>query len=1125
MVVESILQRLEAEFDSPPDAIRAVAELVSAGGSPEFITLFRRDETGDLGEERVAAISERLRTLEEVEQRRTLLLERAREHGRADLAELEELLGGVVEQDVLDDVDHLLRPLEGRAETRVRELGLGELLDALLAHELGEQSPRQFAERFVRDEDGLRSTDEVLAQAVFALSERFGDDPRLRQRIRAELARGILEASARAVEPRGAQQPHAPEQHPSDERASHELPSDEHPSDGHPSDGHTDDAGETVALDEAAALDEPSDAGAVAPLADGPVAPESGESEVTADAAEPTVVEDDASARPVDAPPGGAGGDGGGGGDVAEDEPAHPGAEASPETPPADATRESSGGEAHQDDSPGGDSHGGDSHGGDSHGGDSHGGDSHGGDSHGGDSLDGDAQDGDADADAGDTAGDGDGGVDEHAGGVETPAHQRGPRDSSARRRGKREGKQRPQPVDRRYADLVGLEEPVRRIAAPRMLALRRAEREGILQLRLKLEPGRELTVFRQRFSPGVDADSDLGRFLDVAYGHAYDHRVHRVSEQIVRHRIKEKADRETVRAFSRTLRSQLMAPTLLGESCAALRVSGHSAWFVTLKPDGAPKQKLTLPVPDDEAGRAQLVEALRETIRSDAPRAIAIPHGRRERAAAKLLAQAIDGLDGERPMVVPVDETASIVWATSASARKRHGSSDNGLRTTLSLARRLRDPLTELIRVEPRGLGLGQNLTEVHQGLLGRQLEATASSCLAHIGVELNRADQALLARLPGVSNSLARAIVQHRSQHGPFKTIESLKEVPEVDDNTFIQIAGFLRILDGEDPLDATAVHPEDYDLARRIASHLGITPAELVGHSIPRLTARDLGASDEELGPLRLIDVAQALRRGTIDPRGRIEPFVNEGVARFEDLSLDRELRGRVSNMAEFGAFVDLGIGQDGLIHLSQIPGSRLRDPARILRVGEIVTVYVVHLDDKGRKIGLSMFRPRHVAEGRPATLGERMGGGGGGGGGRGRGRRGDQQQGNVMSRAARAPEGRRGTTRRGPRPKPQGGDERRGPPVGAGGDERRGRGGPRDRGPGPGPGGGGTPRVMTFESERQEREVRGHKGELRSLSNLRALLGGRTEEPPASEQPKDGGEHGGEHSGERPDGGES
>ena len=1008
MLAESILQRLEAEFDSPPETIRKIAELFEQGATPEYIALFQRDETGDPGEENLVQLHERLRFLQELETRKATLLDHAAALERTDVAELKDLLEGTVDQDFVDDVDHLLRPHEHKLETRVRELGLGDLLDAILAGDLGGRPLSELAESKVDPEHGLASADDVLAQLVLALAERFGEDPKLRSAIRNELSRGILKA-----EPADG----GLDQHVEPEAAAAEEAAAE--------------ATDASATEATADADAPAEAGstdaastdAEAPAGDGATdetpaasADASPQAEAVADAAAAAATSDENA-----------------------DDPAPAAAEAPAATEAATADHTSTG--AGATDAP--------------------------------EATEVSAESGNEPAPA-----------------APAPRREERPRGGRGKRRGGNSD---------RYREFLDLAEPVRRVPAHRMLALRRAEREGILRLRLELEEGRELDVFRRRFSPEVDPSTPLGQFLDLVYGHAYDQHVHRAAEQIVRLRLKEKADRETVRTFARTLRSQLMSPALPDEVCASLRVSGRSAWFVVLGVDGSPRKKLNLPVPEGDADRSELVAAIAEVVEAERPAAIAIPHGRRERPARRLADAVLKHLDEKgafaehpRPMVIPVDETASVVWATSANARKRHGNSDSGMRTTLSLARRLHDPLLELIRVEPRGLGLGQNLPEVHQGLLKRQLDTTASSCLARIGVDVNRADQGLLVRLPGVSQTVAKAIVQHRGQHGPFARLADLAQLEPVDGLTLRFIGGFLRVHGGAEPLDATSIHPDDYELAQRVAAKVDKTPGELLGGPPVRVAAKDLG--DEPVGPRRLEDVVHGLSRGASDPRGRVTVLANEGVSTFADLKLDQLVTGRITNLTEFGAFVDLGIGHDGLVHLSQIPPQRLRDPEQVLCVGEVVQVYVVHLDEKARKIGLSFHKPRHVAEGRAATLGERMGGRGNrrGRGGRDRDRGGE----NVMTRAARAPDGRRPGGRRGPKPKfagaggGGGGSDDRGPRP-----ERRGGGRGRPDGRGRGEGRGrndGQPRVITVESDAPEQDIRGHKGELRSLSSLKNLL---------------------------------
>lgn len=1010
MVAESTLRRLEAEFDTPPHLIRAIVDLLEAGASPQFVAMFRRDECGDPGEDRAVAIHERLRFLSELDRRRENLLllaeQRAAEGSAAiDLAALRALLADTVDQDLVDDVDHALRPHEHRAEARLTELGLTELFARIHRHELGEQSPQDAAAPYVDPARGLTEVDQVLAQVVLALAERYGEDPALRAAVRAELSRGILEAKAVATKRgksgrRGAQkeQKESPAieapavEAPAIERTAHERTANEPTSLDVPSDTEPGSEAEPAdAADEGDFADETHAEVELAPE------PESDRVE-TGETDEPAL--DDSSV-----------------GEPASSEPAASEA-AMPEAATSEAVTE------HGDQS--------------------------------------------------------------DRGSRERPVHKSG---------------------GDRFGKLAGLEEPVRKVPAQRMLALRRAEREGFLTLRLKLAPGAELALFRKHFSPDVDPESAFGRFLDLVYGHAWDHYTYRPCEERVRHHLKEKADKEQVRNFARSLRAQLMAPGSGEKPVAALRVAGRSVWLAVVGEDGAPRVKRTLGIPDDPAAQEQMLDELIAALRELPPGFLVIPHGRREGPARDIAERLLAKLPPElaRPTIVTLDETSSIVWATSASARRRHGASDTGLRATLSLARRVHDPLFELMRVDVRGLGLGQNLTEVHQGLLRRHLDAAITSCLARIGIDVNRADPALLARAPGIGRELAAAIVKERSSHGPFKSLAELERVPELDPARRDFVACFLRIHGGPDPLDATGVPPEDRALATRIAELAGKPLVEMLGHGVRGLDVEAL--CDATNGPLRVRDTIDAIARGNRDPRGAISGFTNEGVRGFADLKVDAELRGRITNLTDFGAFVDLGIAQDGLIHVSQIPPQRLRDPDAALRVGEVVTVYVLSLDADKHKVGLSLYKPRHMREGRPATLGERLASGGGGR----RERRAPAPE--MMSRAARAPDGSRGPRRGGPgggsgKGGPGGGRDRpRGQPgegggPSRGGDRRREGGPPREDREPRSPGG---PRVFTIESEKPVETSRGKKGELRSLSSLRSLLSGQPEKPPEPPAP--------------------
>lgn len=662
-----------------------------------------------------------------------------------------------------------------------------------------------------------------------------------------------------------------------------------------------------------------------------------------------------------------------------------------------------------------------------------------------------------------------------------------------------------------RYKDLFDFAEPIHRIPTGRMLALRRAEREGILSLELVLPEGRHRELLREIHTADVAADSPLAEF----YGLVFDHAAMQLQEfcgKDVRRRLKEKADREAVRTYARNLRSQLLAPPLGHKKVLALRTSSKVVWAALLAEDGSIAQHKSLPTENDEQKQGAMAWLV-EIVKTEQPAAIALPHGRRQAGSERVVAELRQALgEVKLPMVVAVDEAASTIFATSTDGKKAVPGVEVGVRTAISLGRRLQDPLLELIRMDSRTLGLGQTLDDVHQGMLQRELAAIASSCLAQVGLDLNTVSLGILQQLPGLDHERAKAILDHRRKIGGYPTRAALVEVPGMDPRVVRNVAGFLRVVGGSEPLDATPMHPEDYALVRAVAAKKGVATTELLGANL-----RDVGA-DEFVTPERsrqhVVTVLQQLQRAKEESRGELVATTNEGVHTIADLRTDRELHGRVASLTEFGAFIDLGIGQDGLVHISQIPGHRLRDSQQMLRVGEVVSVWVLNVDQQQGKISLTMHKPRHLQEGRAPTIGERL----------------DQQQGRRRPRGdrnERRDEGAPGAGPGGPGSAPGSGNrfagsgrvgERRPPraPGEEGNDRPRfGRGGPRggdrddrgDRGFGDrGPRGRGPreQRVYTVEPAREAAETRTHKGEFTSLSNLRALLG-KGGNKPANDKP--------------------
>ncbi len=787
----------------------------------------------------------------------------------------------------------------------------------------------------------------------------------------------------------------------------------------------------------------------------------------------------------------------------------------------------------------------------------------------------------------------------------------------------------------KKYQDFFDFAEPIQRIPTGRMLALRRAEREGILKLTLTLPEDRHRTVLRELHCQDLEDGSPLLDYYNVVFDHAWQ-ALQETCGRDVRRRIKEKADREAVRTYARNLRSQLLAPPLGSKKVLAIRASGKGAWGVLLGEDGSVEEYKTLPMQTEEQQQGA-IEWLAEIIEKSAPAAIAVPHGRRQAATEKLITRLREKAE-KLPMIVPVDEAASTIFASGNAGKKAMPGVEVGVRTTISLGRRLQDPLIELVRMDVRALGLG-HVDDVHQGMLQRELSHAVASCLAAVGIDLNTCDKDLLQQLPGLSPEQATAILEHRKKNGGFKTRAELLHVDGLDPVTARNILGFLRLTGGDEPLDETAIHPDDYPIVRAIATRRGVEPRELLGKNLRDVNANEFvtgaeaapaAAGDAAAAPAtatpvaedaatetpapdtpaaetpaaetpapetpaaetpaaetpaaenpateppatenpandatapevaateptpavdaapeapaaptaaapaaitptggitrdRVIAVLQQLQREGKDARGQLVDTRNEGLHTFADLRLDAELRGRVTSLTEFGAFIDLGIGQDGLVHVSQIPPHRLRDAEQTLRVGEVVTVWVVNIDQDKQKISLTMMKPRHVQEGRNATIGERMalqsgrrpkrgkrGDGEGGGrghdrGGRDRGR-GPREGGEGRGRAPGGPGGPRRGAPRGPgdRDRREGGFGGGGFGGGGfGGDRGRGRGrGPRDRGPQ-------RQRVYTVEPGQPVEATTNSKGEVTSLGNLGALFGGgsskpKKDEPKTSEPPAD------------------
>ncbi len=350
-----------------------------------------------------------------------------------------------------------------------------------------------------------------------------------------------------------------------------------------------------------------------------------------------------------------------------------------------------------------------------------------------------------------------------------------------------------------------------------------------------------------------------------------------------------------------------------------------------------------------DEAARI-----LRQLISDHGIEAIAIGNGTASRETEAF----VRGLDTNLPVVM-VNESGASVYSASAVAREEFPDQDVTVRGAVSIGRRLMDPLAELVKIDAKAIGVGQYQHDVDQTKLKSRLDDTVISCVNAVGVDVNIASKELLAYVSGLGPSLAANIVKYRSENGPFRSRAALKKVPRLGDKAFEQAAGFLRISDGANPLDASAVHPERYRIVEQMARDFGCALSDLLNDEKARLKIDLRNYLNDSVGLPTLKDIMQELKKPGRDPRKQFEVFsFQEGVHAIKDLTPGMELPGIVTNVTNFGAFVDIGVHQDGLVHISQLADRFIKDPSEVVKVGQEVRVRVLEVDLKRNRISLSM-----------------------------------------------------------------------------------------------------------------------------------------------------------------------
>lgn len=504
------------------------------------------------------------------------------------------------------------------------------------------------------------------------------------------------------------------------------------------------------------------------------------------------------------------------------------------------------------------------------------------------------------------------------------------------------------------YRDYFDWQEPIAKAPAHRIHAMLRAEREGVIRLAVRPEEESTIETLSRRF---VCGQSQAAKQVAAAVEDGYKRLMAPSIENEVRAKLTEMADREAVRVFADNLQHLLLAPPLGQKRMLAIDPGYRTGCKIAcLDAQGRLLTHAVVHVVGSKDTVAQSGQAIADLVRTYQIEAIAIGNGTGSRETETL----VRSLDIAKTIpVVMVSESGASVYSASDIARKEFPNYDVTVRGAVSIGRRLMDPLAELVKIDPKSIGVGQYQHDVDQGMLKQSLDDVIEHCVNAVGVEVNTASVPLLSHVSGLGQKLAENIVAHRDENGPFEKRSQLKKVPRVGPKAFEQAAGFLRIRDGKDPLDASAVHPESYGIVRKMAADLDCSIVDLIQRPDLRASIHLDSYVTEAVGLPTLTDILAELAKPGRDPRESFEVFsFAEGIHEIKDLVEGMKLPGIVTNVVNFGAFVDIGVHQDGLVHISQLADKFVKDPSTIVKVGQHVTVTVTEVDADRRRIALSM-----------------------------------------------------------------------------------------------------------------------------------------------------------------------
>ena len=518
-----------------------------------------------------------------------------------------------------------------------------------------------------------------------------------------------------------------------------------------------------------------------------------------------------------------------------------------------------------------------------------------------------------------------------------------------------------------KFKDYFDHLESITNIPSHRVLAMLRGRNEGILAIHIKYQPDdtpiTEPSAYEQMIAQqfGIaDQGKAADRWLRDTVRLSWRGKIFLSLELEALNRLKEVADHDAIKVFAQNLKDLLLAAPAGRLTTLGLDPGIRTGVKVAVVDDTGKLLETTTIYPHQPRNDWQgALTTLRQLVQKHQVRLIAIGNGTASRETDKLATELIRSLPDQSLQKIVVSEAGASVYSASALAAKEFPELDVSLRGAVSIARRLQDPLAELVKIDPKSIGVGQYQHDVNQSQLAKSLDAVVEDCVNAVGVDVNTASVPLLTRISGLNSTLANNIVSYRDTYGAFTNRQSLLKVPRLGEKTFEQAAGFLRILDGDEPLDASAVHPESYPVVSRMLANTHLRADELIGNHRAIKALKPADYIQSNVGLPTILDILAELEKPGRDPRGEFHTATfAEGVEDIKDLLPGMILEGVVSNVAAFGAFVDIGVHQDGLVHISALANRYVSDPRDVVKAGDVVKVKVIEVDIPRRRIALSM-----------------------------------------------------------------------------------------------------------------------------------------------------------------------